>query len=66
MRSLHQEEANTTLAMATVPFLLVLLVTASVRCTVPAPNSTWWPCSALMPHQNLQLQQVIMFVSIYD
>jgi len=66
MWSLRQEEANTTLAMATLKFLLVLLVTGSVRCTVLAPNSTWWPCSALIPLQNLQLQQVIMFMFIYN
>lgn len=45
--------------MATLTFLLVLLVIGSVQCAVAAPNSTWWPCSALIPHQNLQLQQVL-------
>ena len=52
--------------METLSFLLVLLVTVPVQCTVLAPNSTWWPCSALIPHQNLQLQQVIIFVVIFN
>jgi hypothetical protein len=50
--------------MATVAFLLVLVLVGPVRCTVSAPNSTWWPCSSLSPHQNLQLEQVILLAFI--
>lgn len=45
--------------MATVALLLVLVVIGPVYCTVSTPNSTWWPCTSLSPHQNLQLEQVL-------
>jgi hypothetical protein len=55
---------NRTVVMGGIKFLLFLVLMGTTRCSQSAPNSTWWPCTALNPYQNLQLEQVMLFICL--
>jgi hypothetical protein len=51
-----------TVAMRGIEFMLFLSLTGTISCTQSVLNSTWWPCASLSPYQELQLEQVMLFI----
>jgi hypothetical protein len=48
--------------MRGIEFMLFLSLTGTISCTQSVLNSTWWPCASLSPYQDLQLEQVMLFI----